>query len=81
MINKGNLEPLLSYAEKVIREKSLSEDIFLLEYEKFFNCILQGKDIINTYERRHFGISDEEWNEAKELFFKEINIEVNLDAE
>lgn len=75
MINKQNLKPLLTLAEKVIKGKSLNDEIFIIEYEKFFNCIMQGKDIINTFERRHFGVSDDEWNEAKEMFLKEIGIE------
>lgn len=74
MINKENLKPLLTLAEKVLKSQSLNDELFILEYEKFFNCILQGTDIINTYERRHFGISDEEWEEAKNMFFTEIGI-------
>jgi hypothetical protein len=77
MINKDKLKPLLNLAEKVLKSQSLNDELFILEYEKFFNCILQGKDIINTYERRHFGISDEEWNEAKNIFFDEIGIVEN----
>ena len=77
MINKENLRPLLSLAQRVLKGQALNDNLFILEYEKFFSCILQGKDITNTYERRHFGISDEEWQEAKTMFYNEIGIKEN----
>lgn len=77
-MNINNMEPLLKFAEKVIKSQVINEEMAIIEFEKFFNCIIHGKDIINTYERRHVGIIDEEWNEAKEKFFNELG-KVNED--
>lgn len=73
-MNKDNLKPLLLLAEKLTKRKALNEEIAVLEFEKFFNCIIQGLDITNVFERRHVGIVDEEWNVAKKQFFNEIGI-------
>lgn len=72
-INKEKIKNFIELAEKVLeKRKSVSITQFQDEVDKFFNCILQGKDIIPTFERRDCGISDEEWDTAKESFYNAI---------
>lgn len=66
-----NIEPIakmLRLIERVIKTRELDRQHHRDEFEKHFNYLLQGKDTLNPYERRQAGVTDEEWEAAKEEF-------------
>lgn len=72
-INKEKIKIFFELAEKIIRNRQLVSQIHLQdEMDKFLNCIMQGKETIQTYERRELGITDEEWDKAKVDFFNAV---------
>jgi hypothetical protein len=73
-INEGDFKNLLVLCERILKERSLTQVQLKDEFDKFFNCIIQGKDIFNTYERRNAGITDEEWDSAKQSFYKSLGM-------
>lgn len=72
-----NIEPvanLLKLLEKVISGRNLDRQHHRDEFEKMFSYLLQGKDMVDAYERRNAGIEDEQWDKAKVEFKKCLKI-------
>lgn len=70
-IDKEKLRPFLVLVERFLKSKKwINQSQFKDEFDKIFNCIIQGKDVVNAFERRDMGISDEEWDQALRDFFK-----------
>jgi len=65
---------LLELVEEISKENSFDEFHIRDKCETFLICFLQDEiDVINTYERRGYGITDEKWNEVKLQFRKLLN--------
>lgn len=47
--------------EAIVTRRKLDKSYHRDEVEKYFTYLIQGKDIIDPYERRDAGISDEQW--------------------
>ena len=62
--NKSALRALIFLIEKIVSVRSLSRWHHRDEVEKFLNFAIQGSDMINPYERRNAGVTDDEWNRA-----------------
>lgn len=73
-ISADLFKPLLTLYERVLGQRNLTLSQRQDEFDKFFNCIIQGKDISNTFERRSCGIADDEWDVAKNNFFKSLGM-------
>jgi hypothetical protein len=63
-------EIVLRMVEKVVTLKGLDRQHHRDEVEKYFSFLLQYKDLLDVYDIRKAGISDAEWQLAKENFFK-----------
>jgi hypothetical protein len=63
-LNKAKIEPLLKLANHILKQRNLQKEHHKNEFDKFFICIMQKKDIFDTFERRHAGVSDTEWEKA-----------------
>ena len=72
---KEDIKDFLSLAETVLRQRKLDDKHHQDEYEKFFSCLIQGQDIMDVYERRDAGISDEQWDLSKYKFYKALGRE------
>lgn len=60
---------VVEYIEKVVNRRRLDKAYHRDEVEKHFNYLMQGKDMIDPYERRDAGISDDEWQKlVKEMY-------------
>lgn len=73
-INESDFKGLLILCEQILHNRNLSKSQLKDEFDKFFNCIIQGRDIFNTYERRNAGVSDEDWDKAKKNFYKSLGM-------
>jgi hypothetical protein len=60
---------VVQYLEKIINRRRLDKAFHRDEVEKHFTYLLQGKNMVDPYERRDAGIGDEEWEAAlKEMY-------------
>jgi len=73
-ISENDFKGLLVLCEKILNQRNLSNNQLKDEFDKFFNCIIQGRDMFNTYERRNAGVSDEDWDLAKKKFYKSLGM-------
>lgn len=69
---KKDIGGLLFLAESVLKLRKLDDKHYQDEFEKFFLCLIQGKDVIDDYERRDAGIGDEQWDFAKYKFYNAL---------
>lgn len=63
-LKKSKIKPLLEEIEKVLDGKKLKGEHRKDEFQKIFSCLIQDFDIVNTYERRKFGVTDKNWDNA-----------------
>lgn len=61
---KNKMKPLLLLVEQILEGKKLDREHYKDEFQKIFSCIIQGVDVVNTYERRRAGVQDDEWDNA-----------------
>ena len=47
--------------EAIVNRRKLDKSFHRDEIEKYFSFLIQGKDLIDPYERRDAGISDDQW--------------------
>ena len=72
-LNTEKLRPFLELVEIFLSSKKLTNKSHLKdEFDKIINCIIQGKDVVNSFERRNMGISDEQWDSALKDFLEGI---------
>jgi hypothetical protein len=69
------LAKMLKLLETVIKKRKLDRQHHRDEMEKHFTYLCQGKDLLNVYERRNAGITDEEWNNSFLVFKKYLSLE------
>lgn len=72
-----NIEPvakLLRLLEQVILTRQLDRQHHRDEFEKMLKYLLQGKDMLDVYERRNAGVDDETWESAVTEFKKCLKI-------
>ena len=63
------LTDILEMIEIIVSKEKLDSAYHKDEVEKYYLQILQGKDVMNTYQRRDAGISDDKWEKAlRELY-------------
>lgn len=78
-LDKTKLRPYLELVERYLNSKRWNNRSHLKdEFDKIINCIIQGKDVVNSFERRKIGISDDEWDEALKKFFEGIGKNANF---
>lgn len=65
---RSSLKRVLSLIEKVVDRRKLPRSHHRDEVEKYLNFVLQGRDMINPYERRNADVLDEEWEDAVSIF-------------
>lgn len=72
-LEKEKMKPYLQLVVKILEHKKIeNQSTFKDEFDKIINCIIQGRDVVNAYERREIGITDEIWDDAVTNFFKGI---------
>jgi hypothetical protein len=74
VLNKEKIEKLLKMADQILKTRNLQKEHHRNEFDKFFVCILQKKDIFDTFERRNAGIPDIEWENALNEFYEGLGI-------
>ena len=65
---------VVEYIEKIINRRRLDKSFHRDEVEKHFNYLLQGKDLIDPYERRDSGIEDKQWEDALAEMYKFLGL-------
>ena len=65
---------VVEYIEKLINRRRIDKAYHRDEVEKHFNYLMQGKDMLDPYERRDAGISDEEWQKAVAEMYKFLGL-------
>jgi hypothetical protein len=66
---KESAKKVLELIEKTIKLRQLDRQHHRDEVEKHWSIILQGQDLMDIYQIRRAGITDEEWESAKKDFF------------
>ena len=74
VLNKEKIKNLLKLADQILKQRKLQKEHHRNEFDKFFVCIMQKKDIFNTFERRSAGVSDVEWDNALKEFYEVLGI-------
>jgi len=70
-LDKEKMRPYLQLVLKILEHRKIENPSTLKdEFDQILNCIIQGRDVVNAYERREIGITDEVWDNAVEGFFK-----------
>lgn len=60
---------VVQFLEKIVNRRRLDKAFHRDEVEKHFTYLLQGKNMVDPYERRDAGIGDIEWELAiKEMY-------------
>lgn len=67
-----NILLFLELLEKVLLSRNLDQELFVDEFEKSFNLILQGIDNIDVFELNEQNISETLWEERKKQFLEDL---------
>jgi hypothetical protein len=65
---------VVEYLEKIINRRRLDKAYHRDEVEKHFTYLMQGKNMIDPYERRDAGISDDEWEKVVQEMYKFLGL-------
>jgi hypothetical protein len=78
---KESLRAVLQFIETIVEKRKLSREHHRDEVEKYLNFIIQGRDMINPYERRNAKVSDELWDQAVLKFRKDFGLSMETEEE
>ena len=72
---KEKIRPILILIEQILEEKNLDNEHYKDEFQKIFSCVIQDVDVVNTFERRKSGVTDEQWDESLNLLYEALEKE------
>ena len=76
---REKIRPILVLIEQILEDKKLDKEHYKDEFQKIFSCIIQEVDVVNTFERRRAGVTDEQWDESLTSLYEALEKKIDED--